>query len=175
MDIEQLLHDLQRAVNLLYQHDYDLLVGAHKSERTCVSQIVQYCDHNQQVNIDIESHRRIDKNGSYCNKELCCLSSTKTKYIEPDIIFHIRNDISRNFIVVEVKGWWNSTKNSWEHDDKKLCGLTSTQNGTQQPFCYELGVFLMLGKKQPYYAFYQKGTQIDGKSPEKLFSERTKL
>lgn len=76
------------------------------------------------------------------NRDLADPKKNKSdELIRPDIIVHRRGCNSSNFVVIEVKPWWNDNA---EEDIKKLAEMTE-ENGK---FEYDYGCSVIIAKKR---------------------------
>lgn len=126
---------LKIALDMLFYKDQYLIcnkTGKHVSELSISHKLGHYlslCIDEYEVDCEY-------------NRDLADPKKNKTdELIRPDIIVHRRGCNSSNFVVIEVKPWWNDNT---EEDIKKLAEMTE-ENGK---FKYDYGCSVIITKKR---------------------------
>lgn len=68
--------------------------------------------------------------------------------VRPDMVLHERHSHNRNLMLIEFKGWWNTSD-----DSEKLKMFTNPK----EKYKYKLGVFVKIGTESSEYDYYRDG------------------
>lgn len=135
--IEEIITILKTALTELYKRDKELIDRAvnERALAFCLglhmNPLLQANEKLKIWNLDIE----YNKNGDKPKR-----TPRRPKGAVPDLIMHKRGNNNSNYLVIEIKGWWNSK--SREEDFIKLEDFTHQEG----EFKYGLGVFVELGE-----------------------------
>ena len=154
--LEEFLKVLKLALDMLYYKDQYLI--NHKSE-----QHVKDDEHVSELSI---SHKlghylallvtEYDVDCEY-NRNKDDKKNMGESRIRPDIIIHKRGSNENNFVVIEIKPWWNSDNTLY--DKKKLEFLTSIDSD----FKYKYGLSLLINKNrvEVEVKIFENGSALD--------------
>lgn len=136
-----------KALHELYDRDRDLIhcdhfqelktVQKHLAERAIAFRFglyfKEFCPLNDNIIIDMEYNRHL------YDQKLMKYSNGVEKGMIPDLIVHERRCDDNNLLVVEFKGWWNTSKTQ---DRKKLRYLTDPD----EAYRYQCGLLITFEK-----------------------------
>lgn len=150
--IQQFKEIIDKCIQLLYQHDNNL-IQRRGMERSISFRLALYLNDAiggiewlQGLNLDMEYNK---------NRVNPKRTPRRPKGVQPDLIIHKRGNNDANNLVVEIKGWWNDEPRSI--DRIKLEDFTHQEG----EYRYGLGVFLDINKQGCQTIYYIDGTTIE--------------
>ena len=134
---EHIWNNLKLGLDILYEKDQYLInneVNQYVSERSITHKLGCYLSGLiNEYDVDCEFNRDLD-----------AVKKMGDDKIIPDIIIHKRGSTDDNYIVIEVKPWWNNNGEDYINDENKLTYLTNCNN----QYRYKYGLSLIINKRR---------------------------
>lgn len=147
--VEMLKSLLAESIAKLYANEFSLLI-VRGLENACVVRVIYYMQDMLNNDPRFYMWRHYNLDFEY-NKSVGGLKviNTRSKYIKPDLILHIRGTDAHNLMVIEFK----KGRKTSDKDIEKLRALT----GDDCRYKYILGCAVVLNKQGPIYQFVENG------------------